>query len=156
METLWLYLTLLIAGFILIGTEIFVPGGILGIFGAIAWLAAAIIGWRGFPEPWNMLSAFVLLGFGLATFIVWIRFFPGSRMGKRLSLSENSANYKSSKLTGPAVGSVGQAFSILRPAGIAIFDGKRVDVVTDGEWIEAGEAIKVSSTSGGHVSVVKA
>jgi hypothetical protein len=28
-------------------------------------------------------------------------------------------------------------------------------VVADGEWIEAGEAVRISSTSGGHISVVK-
>lgn len=156
MESLMLYLTLLLAGFVLIGLEIFIPGGILGIFGAIAWLFAAIIGWRNFPDPWNLISAASLLLAGVATFFAWIKYFPKSRAGKSLSLQENSAAYKSHKLADLAVGTPGKALSTLRPSGIAIFDGKRVDVVADGEWIEAGQDIKVSSTSGGHVSVVKA
>lgn len=157
MEPITLYITLLLAGFILIGTEIFIPGGILGILGAIVWIAAAVLGWRSFPEPWNMLSAFGLLLFGILTFIVWIKYFPKSRVGRSLSLADSTESYKAHTTDDELeVGAVGEAVSTLRPSGIARFDGKRVDVVADGEWIEAGQAVKISSTSGGHISVVKA
>jgi membrane-bound serine protease (ClpP class) len=155
MEPITLYFTLLLAGFVLIGMEIFIPGGILGIFGSLGWISAAVVGWRNFPEPWNMVSAFSLLLVGLLTFVVWIRYFPKSRVGKSLSLSESSAAYKSHSVTDLPVGTVGEAASTLRPAGIALFDGRRLDVVADGEWIEAGESVKISSTNGGHISVVK-
>jgi len=155
MEPVSLYFSLLLAGFVLIGTEIFIPGGILGIFGSIAWLAAAIVGWQKFPEPWNAVSAMSLLFIGILTFVIWIRYFPKSRFGRILSLKEDGAANKAHKESALAVGTVGKALSTLRPSGIAIFDGKRVDVVADGEWIEAGESVKVSSTSGGHTSVVK-
>ncbi len=157
MDPLTLYITLLAVGFILVGIEIFIPGGILGTFGAVAWLAAAIVGWIKFPDPWNMVSAVGLLFIGLLTFVIWIRYFPKSRMGKVLSLSENAANYKAHKNTDlPPVGSVGKTISTLRPSGIAEIEGRRLDVVANGEWIEAGESIKISSISGGRISVVKA
>jgi membrane-bound serine protease (ClpP class) len=156
MEPITLYLTLLLTGFILIGLEIIVPGGILGIFGCAAWLFAATVGWRNFSEPWNLISAFSLLLFGILTFIIWIKFFPKSRMGKTLSLQTNSANCKSHKTAELEIGTTGEAVSTLRPSGIAKFNGKRFDVMADGEWIEAGNAIKVSSTSGGNITVVKA
>ena len=155
MEPLTLYVTLLLAGFVLIGMEIFIPGGILGIFGTVAWIAAAVVGLRNFPEPWNLLSAAGLLLASIVTFVVWIRYFPKSRVGKSLSLSDNTASYKSHKTENLPVGTVGKALSTLRPSGIAIFEGKRFDVVADGEWIEAGEPVKISSTSGGHTSVVR-
>jgi membrane-bound serine protease (ClpP class) len=156
MEPITLYLTLLLTGFILIGLEIIVPGGILGIFGCAAWLVAATVGWRNFSEPWNLISALSLLIFGVLTFVVWIKYFPKSRMGKTLSLQANSADYKSHKTSELEIGAVGEAVSTLRPSGIARFNGKRFDVIADGEWIEAGGAIKVSSTSGGNITVVKA
>ena len=156
MDTITLYLTLLLAGSVLIGLEIFIPGGILGIFGSIAWVVAAVIGWRGFPAPWNMVSAASLLIVGLLTFFAWIKYFPKSRAGRSLSLQASTADYKSHKLDKVEIGAVGSALSTLRPSGIALFDGKRVDVVADGEWIEKGQSVKVSSKSGGHVSVMKA
>ncbi len=155
MEPIALYIMLLLAGFVLIGTEIFIPGGILGIFGSVVWVTAAIVGWRNFPAPWNMLSAFALLFVGILTFVVWIRYFPKSRVGKSLSLEESSTDYKSHSAESLPVGTVGEAISTLRPSGIAKFDGKRLDVVADGEWIEAGQPVKISANSNGHVSVIK-
>ncbi len=155
MEWITLYFAMLLAGFVLIGTEIFIPGGLLGIFGSMAWVAAAIVGWRHFPAPWNLISSISLLFIGVLTFVVWIRYFPKSRVGKSLALTESTADYKSHTTTDILVGTEGKALSTLRPSGIAVFDGRRLDVVADGEWIEAGEPIKISSTGGGHVSVVK-
>lgn len=157
MEPITLYITLLLAGFMLIGMEIFVPGGILGTIGAVAWLVAAGVGMAKFESPWNMLSAFALLLMGVLTFVIWIKYFPKSRVGKSLSLGDSTKDYKAHRHTeATPVGTVGQAVSTLRPSGIATFDGRRVDVVADGEWIEAGQPVKISSTSGGHISVVKA
>lgn len=156
MDPVTIYITLLLVGFILVGIEIFIPGGILGTFGAVAWLLAAIIGWNSFPDPWNLISAASLVVTSLITFVVWIRYFPKSRLGKILSLNQSSANYKAHKSIDLPVGSVGKALSILRPSGIVEIEGQRLDVVANGEWIEAGEPVKISSTSGGHISVEKA
>ncbi len=156
MEPITLYITLLLTGFVLIGMEIFIPGGILGICGSAAWISAAVVGWRNFAEPWNMLSAFALLFVGILTFFIWIRYFPKSRVGKSLALEESTADYKSHVSAELPIGTIGEAVSTLRPSGIARFDGRRVDVVADGEWIEAGQTIKILSTTGGHISVVKA
>ncbi|MCF7849043.1 MAG: hypothetical protein K9M45_09350 [Kiritimatiellales bacterium] len=136
--------------------EIFIPGGILGIFGAVAWIAAAIIGLGKFDPPWNVLSAVAILFTGVLTFVVWIRYFPKSSIGKSLSLAKNGSDFKAhiSDET-MAIGTVGEALSDLRPSGLARFDGRRVDVVADGEWIGAGAAIKISSTANGHISVVQ-
>ena len=157
MDPISLYITLLLAGFVLIGSEIFIPGGILGIFGSLAWVAAAVVGWREFPEPWNVLSVLALLVAGIVTFVVWVKYFPKSRIGKTLSLSSSAKDFKSNTTDDDVpVGTVGEVICTLRPSGIALFDGHRLDVVADGEWIEAGEAVKISSTSGGHIAVVKA
>lgn len=156
MEQITLYITLLLAGFLLIGTEIFIPGGILGIFGSVAWITAAIVGVRSFPAPWNMLSVIILLFAGVFTFVIWIRYFPKSRVGKSLSLSESAETYKAHTDTNEfPIGTLGEAISTLRPSGIARFDGKRIDVMADGEWIEAGQPVKILSTADGHISVVK-
>lgn len=156
MEPLTLYITLLLAGFMLIGMEIFVPGGILGSIGTLAWLVAAGVGMAKFESPWNMLSAFALLLMGVLTFVVWINYFPKSRIGKSLTLDDSTKDCKAHRAIDEySVGTTGEAVSTLRPSGIARFEGQRVDVVADGAWIEAGQSIKVSSTAGGHVSVVK-
>ena len=43
--------------------------------------------------------------------------------------------------------------SLLRPAGIAEIEGERVDVVSDGEFIEAGDSIAVVRVDGNRIVV---
>ena len=50
-------------------------------------------------------------------------------------------------------GRAGRAPSPLRPAGIAVIEGKRVDVVSEGEHIDAGQFIEVTRVDGNRVVV---
>jgi membrane-bound serine protease (ClpP class) len=50
-------------------------------------------------------------------------------------------------------GKRGLAASPLRPAGIAEIEGERVDVVSDGEFIDAGEPITVVRVDGNRIVV---
>jgi membrane-bound serine protease (ClpP class) len=40
-------------------------------------------------------------------------------------------------------GAIGEALTDLRPAGVARFDGQRIDVVTEGDYIAAGQQVEV-------------
>ncbi|MCA9320836.1 MAG: hypothetical protein KDB53_08885, partial [Planctomycetes bacterium] len=53
------------------------------------------------------------------------------------------------------VGDAGRAHTTLRPAGIGVFDRHKVDVVTQGGYIDAGRPIRVVEVHGNRV-VVKA
>jgi membrane-bound serine protease (ClpP class) len=51
------------------------------------------------------------------------------------------------------VGQHGETATPLRPAGIALIDGVRVDVVSEGEMIAAGVAIVVTRMEGNRIVV---
>ncbi|MFW6162646.1 MAG: NfeD family protein [Planctomycetota bacterium] len=51
------------------------------------------------------------------------------------------------------VGKTGVARTHLRPAGTAVLDGDRVDVVADGERIDAGSRVEVVAVQGNRVVV---
>lgn len=51
------------------------------------------------------------------------------------------------------VGRTGTAATVLRPAGTAEIGGERVDVVTEGEFVEAGAALRVLYVDGSRVVV---
>lgn len=53
------------------------------------------------------------------------------------------------------VGHEGKTLSVLRPSGIGDFDGVRLNVVTEGEFIENGTPIRIVRVEGGKI-VVKA
>ena len=54
------------------------------------------------------------------------------------------------------LGALGLALSELRPAGVARFGERRVDVVSDGEFIPPGEAIRVIAVDGNRIVVERA
>ncbi|MDZ4347595.1 MAG: NfeD family protein [Candidatus Binatia bacterium] len=51
------------------------------------------------------------------------------------------------------LGKTGTALSPLRPAGIAEIEGERVDVVSEGDLIEAGAPVVVTGVDGNRIVV---
>lgn len=51
------------------------------------------------------------------------------------------------------IGEAGIAITDLRPAGTAVFNGKNIDVYSEGEYIEKGTKVKVISTENAGVKV---
>ena len=149
-----LFFILLISGVILVGAEVFVPGGVLGTVGVLAVLAAVITGFSAFGPVAGGYIAFgviILMGVAIA---LWIKLFPGSPFGRRMTVS---ADLKLSKGTqsglADLVGKRGEADSPLRPSGFAMLDGKRVDVVTQGEMLDKGTPIVVVRVESNRVIV---
>jgi hypothetical protein len=71
----------------------------------------------------------------------WLTLFGG---GRNLVLpSEHASTSLPSVYSLPLAGATGTALSDLRPTGMAVLNGHQVDVITDGEYIDAGEAITV-------------
>ena len=147
------YFTLLVCGLFLIGIEIFVPGGVLGIFGAAALIGAAVVGFTIFPLWLGWLSVFVILGLtGLAVF-VWMKYLPQSPIGRALSLSQSITKKDQDESLWKA-GTTGITLSELRPAGKAMMQDQRVDVIADdGAWIGHDTAIEIVRVSGNRIYV---
>jgi membrane-bound serine protease (ClpP class) len=59
-----------------------------------------------------------------------------------------SEGYISAALRADLVGKDGVALTDLRPAGTATIAGERVDVVTEGEYLSQGSAVRVVRSEG--------
>ncbi len=155
MSPLSWYTALLAAGLLLIIAEVFIPGGVAGVIGGVALLAAMGVGLFSFPPPWGFLSAIAIVLVGGIGLLLWVQLFPRTRTGRRITLQADSAAYKSSAPPSAHwIGTTGETLTALRPAGIALLDGKRVDVLADGgEWIAVGTPIRVSAIRDGNLLV---
>lgn len=160
----WEELLLVAAGVVLMAFEIFViPGfgiaGIAGILALTAGLGLALVGAGATPAVFlNALgqvafSILLALGAGLAL----LRWLPHLPFGRHLVLDTEmraQAGYESPPAADrDAMGRHGTALSPLRPAGVADIGGARVDVVSDGTFIDAGTAIEVTRVDGNRVVV---
>jgi membrane-bound ClpP family serine protease len=149
-----IYIILVIAGLMLIGAEIFMPGGILGTLGGIALVIAIVIGFREFgPVKGGYSALAIVLMIGVAM-LLWIKVFPKTGIGRSMTASKNLADSKATEFgIELLVGKAGIAASDLRPAGFATIEDKRVDVVTQGEMIQRGSHVKVVAVESNHVIV---
>lgn len=86
-----------------------------------------------------------LLVLGVLGYAV-IRHLPHSRSMSGVYLeraTESEAGYLSAPQREDLVGRTGRALTDLRPSGTVTIDGERIDVVTEGPWVEEGEEVVV-------------
>jgi membrane-bound serine protease (ClpP class) len=148
-----LFAILLISGLILIGAEIFVPGGIVGSIGVLALLGAVAMGFVAFGQlGWIVAAAVIVLG--TIAIILWIKIFPRSRMGRKMTVEHDLSACKAIDVRlEDLLGQKGTAVSDLRPAGYAMLGTRRVDVVTEGGMISKGTPVEVVRVEGVRVVV---
>ena len=162
-------IVLFFIGVLLIVVEIFfIPGfgvpGILGTTLLIFSLGAALIGNIGldFPSIGAISGAIWTLSITLILGIIMLyslsKYLPENQYFNRMVLdksSERDLGYVSATPARKLVGATGTALTALRPSGVVKINGKRIDVVSDGGFIEAGEQIKVESAASNRVVVAK-
>ncbi|MBL7115484.1 MAG: hypothetical protein ISS35_06940 [Kiritimatiellae bacterium] len=155
MEPLHLFIVFLVTGLIFIGAEIFVPGGILGVFGGLALIGACVTGFTAFPGYGAVVALGIIALIGVAIFL-WIRLFPNSSVGRRMTVARDLHDAKATE-TGLSelIGKTGSTLSDLHPGGYATIENKRIDVITQGGMISKGESIVVVEVEGNRVVVRK-
>jgi membrane-bound serine protease (ClpP class) len=160
----WEELLLVVAGVILLAVELFVtPGfglaGLLGLTALIGGLGLSLVGagatWEVVVRAVGQVAVSLLLA--LAVSLALLRLFPRLPFGRRLVL-RTELTAREGFTSAPEsdlgwLGKHGTAVSTLRPAGIADLEGERVDVVSDGEFIDAGEPVTVVRVDGNRIVV---
>jgi len=151
-----IFFVCLILGLLLICAEIFVPGGILGAFGALALVGAIVFGFVAFGELGYPIALAIVVGTGLVI-ATWVKYFPRSPLGRSMIVTEDIGGDADATEPGleDLVGQAGEAISDLRPGGFARLAGRRVDVVTQGGMISKGARVRVVEVEGNRVVVAE-
>ncbi len=138
----------LFVGFACMFLEIFVPsGGIIGLL-SIASTAFGIYGlfYQGHP-----FIAVLTIALFCAAFLVSFKF-----VMRRLKFSTTMTPDTSTSVDrriGDLVGHEGVTVTPLRPAGMALIDGRKIDVVSLGDFIDKDVPVRVVDISGNRVVV---
>jgi membrane-bound serine protease (ClpP class) len=143
--------TLLVAGAVLLMLETVLPGLVAGIAGMVCLGAAVYLGYAEHGVlTGNVVLSVVLAGVVTGTF-VWVKWFPDSRMAQRF-ISKGQIGLQNNERT-DLLHQSGTALTVLRPSGAALINGQRVDVVTEGQMLEKGRAVRVVAIEGLRVVV---
>lgn len=154
MELLTIILCVLL-GATLMFLELFIPGGVAGACGFLL-SAYGIYGiFMEFGPAWGILCAGVLLLTIVMVFYWWVHFLPRTRIGRKIVLADEDARDWHGYDPGQQnlLRQSGVAHTTLRPAGIVLIGGRRYDVVTRGELIQAGTPVAVVEVEGNRIVV---
>lgn len=139
-------------GFILLLVELITPGfGITGISGIILLIIGCYSAVK-LSLFWGILTtlASILLVVG------FFKLFSRSFIWKKIRLDSQESKEKgfsSSEDLSGLLNKNGVALTVLRPSGIALIDGKRVDVAAESIFIDKDKKIKVTAVEGNKVTV---
>lgn len=150
-------LLIFIGGIALIGLEMFIPGGIVGTVGVITLVYAII-----YVNKSTYYIAFILvISLILAVILYYVNrniFHKKLMFLDRLVLNDSISTedgYVASESRLELLGQKLIAYTDLRPAGVAILDNEKLDVVTDGDFVEKGNKIEVIRVEGMRIVVKK-
>ena len=142
-------------GMILIIVEVFLPGfGLPGIGGIVLVGAGVVMVGMHFGSLTAVGTLLVIIAV-LAVLISWVLRQASRGGGKRsdLFLQERDDLRTQQEDMKVLVGKSGTTTSVLRPAGIGDFDGVRLNVVTEGGFIEKDMPIEIVRVDGSRIVV---
>lgn len=164
---------LFIIGFLLLGMEMFVlPGfGIAGISAILVLAAGLVLSFQNFvlPDPglpWEgelmIRNLGVVMGSALGALLVSmavVRFglpkLSKVVKGPYLDATLQDLRAESAEASGICAGNEGIALTTLRPSGKVRIRDRKIDAVTQGDFIDPGTPVRVARVTSGHVIVEK-
>ena len=147
-----------IVGIGLLIVEMFMPGlGIPGISGAVLLVASVYFTWTRHGMMAGLGVAVIELALGGTAIALSLRSASKGRLSKSPLVLKGGQTQKEGFVAAEDLsaylGKTGLTFTVLRPAGIADFDGERMNVVTAGEFISQGVKVVVKEIEGARVLV---
>jgi membrane-bound serine protease (ClpP class) len=155
---LYLAYGLILIGLLLMAAELFVPSfGVLFVLSVTAMIAGIAMTFQGSPLRGliTLAAVFVLTPIAANILLQWL---PRTPLGRKYFLTgtDEDATVASMPVNlelEQLRGRYGKTVSALRPAGITDFDGRRVDTMSEGTMIAAGQWVKCIDVKSGKVIV---
>src|ERR1700730_4065914 len=157
MHPLTLAFVLIGAGLFLLLAELFIPSGIFFVLTVLGIVAGVVMTFfhDTYTGSLTLIGVFVVVPI-LAGMM--LHYWPRTSIGRRFFL--NSSDEDATLASMPVNveleqlrGRFGRALSALRPAGIVDFDGRRIDTITEGMMVEAGQLVRCIDVRAGKVVV---
>ena len=143
-------IVLLVLGILLIILEFFVPGGILGLIGAGAVIGSLFL--AGYDIGHMTLSISIAFIVAIIAFIILFKWVGLERgIFKKIILRDRTTTelgYVSASDRPELIGQEGITVTPLRPSGTALFDEERIDVVSEGGFVEKDKHVMIVQVEG--------
>lgn len=147
-----------IVGTVLLVLEAFMPGfGVAGISGIVLQVAVVVMTWFNHGPLAALGMTLVILSIITIAVSMSIRSATNGRLSKsNIVLNETEsteAGYRASDDMNVFLGKEGETTTVLRPTGMAEFDGVKLNVVSEGEFIQSGTRVRIVRVEGSRILV---
>nr|WP_026073425.1 nodulation protein NfeD [Robertmurraya massiliosenegalensis] len=148
-------LILFVLGVGLIILEFFLPGGVAGIIGFISIMASLFLATDN--VVYMGISLLIAIGVSILASILMIKVFGKKMKIFRKIVLRDSTNtesgYVSNRTRSELIGVVGKTLTALRPSGTVLVEDERLDVVSEGAFIEKNKMVKIVKAEGARIVV---
>nr|WP_198044653.1 nodulation protein NfeD [Lysinibacillus timonensis] len=146
---------LFIIGFALLVGELFIPGGIVGLIGGALVIISLLFAGESFVHmAYSILIAMFIAVIGM---VIMMKF-----LGKNLHFfsklvlrdaTTTEEGYVSNENRTELLGKVGETLTPLRPAGTIQVENDRLDVVSEGSYINSNKKVEIIRVEGSRIVV---
>lgn len=144
----------LLVGIALVTVEIFLPGfGLPGITGLCLLIGAIVLTWVTYGALAGLAMTLVMLALAGIVISVSIKSAASGRLSRSSLILKGKEETPAADEMEELVGKEGITATMLRPAGIAVFDGVRLSVVSAGQFIEKGKPVRIVKAQGAQITV---
>lgn len=138
--------------------EAFMPGfGLPGISGIILEVVAVALTWMNHGPMAALGMTLIVLSILAIAISMSLRSAANGKLSRsKLVLNDaesNEAGYRSTEDMDVFLGKEGVTTTVLRPTGMAEFDGVRLNVVSEGEFIQSGTRVQIVRVEGSRILV---
>ena len=138
--------------------EAFMPGfGLPGISGIILEVVAVALTWMNHGPMAALGMTLIVLSILAIAISMSLRSAANGKLSRsKLVLNDtesNEAGYRSTEDLDVFLGKEGVTTTVLRPTGMAEFDGVRLNVVSEGEFIQSGTRVQIVRVEGSRILV---
>jgi membrane-bound serine protease (ClpP class) len=148
-----LILILSVVGIAAVLAELVLPGGILGVVGALCLVGAVIATFVSYGTTAGTIALGILVVIGLITLYLWMRLFHRLPFTKELVLNNTVGIDAGMQERQGMTGRAGTALTDLMPSGRGQFDGEKIDIIAEGPSIIRGARVEIVETRGPSIIV---
>ena len=147
-----------VVGIGLLVLEAFMPGfGLPGISGIVMEIVAIVLTWVNHGPVAALGLTIIVLSLIAIAISMSLRSATKGRLSRsKIILKEresNEAGYRSAEDMQVFLGKEGETTTVCRPTGMAEFDGVKLNVVSEGDFLPAGTRVRIVQVEGSRIVV---
>ena len=148
---------LFVAGLALWAVEVFVPGGVLGVAGALSLMAGVGLSFTNHGTTGGLIALASVIMAGLLLLYVEMRLLPRTALGRRMFLKKSIDGVSQSRPTDnpdDLVGREALALTALAPTGVVDVAGRRYEARCESGFADPGMRLRVRRVESFHLVVI--